>query len=305
MMRVAVITRYFPTSQEPWAGHSSYQTLRLLAKRCDLKLFYPESQYPRLLTPRSRAGRSLDLNHQVSDVAVKYIHYPALPAISRSLNGWSAARSILADVRQFQPEIILNYIVYPDGFAALRVGRALGIPVVVTAIGSDLNKIADPLCGALTRQVLQKADFLITVSGDLRETALRMGASPDRSRAVLNGCDTSIFHPRDRSEARRLLGISKDGEAIVYVGRLDIAKGLRELIEAMAQLRMERPQAHCYIVGDGPDKPILLEAVAKHSAGAGDYAGARVSDRSGGALDGGGESDHVAELSRGLPQCCD
>jgi glycosyltransferase involved in cell wall biosynthesis len=268
-MRVAVITRYFPTSQEPWAGHSAYQTLRLLAKRCDLKVFYPESRYPRLLTPRTRAGRSLDFDHQVPDIDVKYIPYPALPAVSRPLNGWAAARSILSDVRRFQPEIILNYIVYPDGYAALRVGQALGVPVVVTAIGSDLNKIPDPLCGALTRRVLRRADFLITVSGDLRETALGMGADPVRSRAVLNGCDTSIFHPRDAREARRLLGISEDGEAIVYVGRLDTAKGLGELIEATAQLRMERPQAHCYIVGDGPDKPLLVEAIAKHDAGQG------------------------------------
>ncbi|MCU1318769.1 MAG: glycosyltransferase, partial [Edaphobacter sp.] len=117
-MRVAVITRYFPTSQEPWAGHSAYQTLRFLTKHCELKVFYPESQYPKFLTPRSRAGRSLDFNHRISDVAVQYIPYPALPAVSRPLNGWAAARSILSDVRRFQPDIILNYIVYPDGFAA-------------------------------------------------------------------------------------------------------------------------------------------------------------------------------------------
>jgi teichuronic acid biosynthesis glycosyltransferase TuaC len=266
-MRVAVITRYFPTSQEPWAGHSAYQTLRFLAKQCELKVFYPESQYPKFLTPRSRAGRSLDFNHHISDVAVQYIPYPALPAVSRPLNGWAAARSILSDVRRFQPDIILNYIVYPDGFAALRVGKALGVPVVVTAIGSDLNRIPDPFCGALTRQVLQRTDFLITVSGDLRRTALKMGANSARSRAVLNGCDTSIFYPRDTRQARRLLRIDEDGEAILYVGRLDIAKGLRELIEAMARVRVERPHAHCYIVGDGSDKPMLVESIARHGVG--------------------------------------
>ncbi|MCU1222791.1 MAG: glycosyl transferase, group 1 family protein [Edaphobacter sp.] len=266
-MRVAVITRYFPTSQEPWAGHSAYQTLRFLTKHCELKVFYPESQYPKFLTPRSRAGRSLDFNHRISDVAVQYIPYPALPAVSRPLNGWAAARSILSDVRRFRPDIILNYIVYPDGFAALRVGKALGVPVVVIAIGSDLNRIPDPFCGALTRQVLRRTDFLITVSGDLRRTALKMGADVTRSKAVLNGCDTSIFYPRDTREARRLLRIDEDGEAIVYVGRLDVAKGLRELIEAMARLRVERPRAHCYIVGDGHDKSILVEAIARQGVG--------------------------------------
>ena len=263
-MKVAVITRYFPTSHEPWAGHSAYQTLRFLAQRCEVKVFYPESDYPALLKPKSRVDRSIDFNYKVPGVEAQYIHYPTLPAVSRPLNGWVSARSVLPYVRRFQPDVILNYIVYPDGFAALRVGKALGVPVVVTAIGSDLNKISDPLCRVLTRKVLREADGVITVSGDLLKTARGLGASAERSRAILNGCDTSVFFHRDRREARRLLKIEEEGEAIVYVGRLDVAKGLRELIEAVARLRVERPQVHCYIVGDGPDKAILVEAIAKH-----------------------------------------
>jgi glycosyltransferase involved in cell wall biosynthesis len=263
-MRVAVITRYFPTSHEPWAGHSAYQTLRILAKECQLKVFYPESRYPPLLTPRSRAGRSIDFNHRVEGVDVEYLPYPALPAISRSLNGFSASRSILPGVRAWKPDIILNYIVYPDGDAALRVARALRIPFVVTAIGSDLNVIPDPVCGWLTRRVLRTADHTITVSGDLLKTARRLGAPIERSSAILNGCDTTIFHPDDRSASRSYLGLPPDAEAVVYVGRLDMAKGLGELIAAVAQLRERRPRLHTWIVGDGPARQQLSQAVAEH-----------------------------------------
>jgi glycosyltransferase involved in cell wall biosynthesis len=256
-VRVAVITRYFPTSHEPWAGHSAYQTLRILAKECDLKVFYPESRYPPLLTPGSRAGRSIDFNHRVEGVDVEYLPYPALPAISRSLNGFSASRSILPSVRAWKPDILLNYIVYPDGDAALRVARALRIPFVVTAIGSDLNVIPDPVCGWLTRRVLRTADHTITVSGDLLKTARRLGAPVERSSAILNGCDTTIFHPQDRTAARGFLGLPSDQEAVVYVGRLDMAKGLGELIAAVAQL-------HAWIVGDGPARQQLAQAVTEH-----------------------------------------
>lgn len=260
-MKVAVITRYFPTSFEPWAGHSSYQTLRILARRCDLKVFYPESQYPPLLTPRSRAGRKIDFSHRVPDVEVEYIPYLSLPAVSRPLNGFSAAHSILAKVRAYKPDIILNYVVYPDGDAALRVARALHVPFVVTAIGSDLNLIA-PFCEGLTRRVLREADFTITVSGDLLRTAQKLGAPADRSAAILNGCDTNIFHPRDRAQARATLGIPMDAEAIVYVGRLDMAKGLAELISAVGILRPQHPRLHAWIIGNGPDHPQLVEAIA-------------------------------------------
>lgn len=266
-MRVAVITRYFPTSHEPWAGHSAYQTLRFLAQRCELKVFYPESQYPPLLTPKSRAGRRVDFNHAVAGVDVEYIPYLALPAVSRPLNGLSAARSILSSVRAWQPEIILNYIVYPDGEAARRVARALRIPFVVTAIGTDLNVIP-PLCDGLTRRVLREADYTITVSGDLLRTARSLGAPAERSGAVLNGCDTGIFHPRDRAQARALLGVPADTEAIVYIGRLDFAKGLRELTSAVASLRGDRPRLQCYIVGDGPVRQQLLEMIGSNGADA-------------------------------------
>jgi teichuronic acid biosynthesis glycosyltransferase TuaC len=265
-MRVAVITRYFPCSHEPWAGHSAHETLRFLTKQCELKVFYPETRYPKFLTPQSRTDRSLDVNYRPGDVDVEYIFYPALPVVTRPLNGWSAARSVLPAVRAFKPDILLNYIVYPDGFAALRLSRELKVPVVVTAIGSDLNRIPDSFCGMLTRRVLREAGAVITVSGDLRKTALRLGASPEKSHAILNGCDTSIFHPRDRAEARRQLQMDPDGEVILFVGRLDVAKGLRELIEAVARLRASRPSLRCYLVGDGHDRKVVLEDIAKFGA---------------------------------------
>ncbi|HEY0163046.1 MAG TPA: glycosyltransferase [Edaphobacter sp.] len=259
-MRVAVITRYFPTSHEPWAGHSAYQTLRILAKRLEMKVFYPESQYPPLLTPKSRAGRKIDFSHRVAEVEVEYIPYLAFPAVSRPMNGFSAARSILSRVRAYRPDIILNYIIYPDGDAALRVAHALRIPFVVTAIGSDLNVIP-PLCRSLTCRVLRDADFTITVSGDLLRTAHALGAPVERSGAILNGCDTSIFHPRDRAQAREALGVPSDAEAVVYVGRLDMAKGLSELVAAVASLREKRPRMHVWIVGDGPARQELVDAI--------------------------------------------
>ena len=265
-MRVAVITRYFPTSPEPWAGHSAYQTLKFLAQRCEVKVFYPESEYPPLLKPRSRAGRNIDYSYRPAGVEVEYIRYPALPAISRPLNGWSAARSILPSVRAYAPDIILNYIVYPDGDAARRVAYKLNIPFVTTAIGTDLNVIP-PFCEGLTRRVLRNADFTMTVSGDLLRTARLLGAPEDRSRAVLNGCDTAIFHPSDRAQARAALNIAVDEEAIVYVGRLDMAKGLGELVTAVVGLHTRRPRAHCYIVGGGPAQQQLADAISARQAG--------------------------------------
>ena len=264
-MRVAVVTHYFPTSSDPWAGHSAYQTLRLLAQRCAVRVFYPEVRYPGLVRPKS--SHAIDRGWAPAGVEVSYIPYPALPVVSRPLNGFAIARTLRPAVRAWRPDAILNYVIYPDGYAAVRIGRALGVPVVVTAIGSDLNRISDRVCKALTQATLRHADTVATVSHDLARTAQRLGSDPGRTRAELNGIDTGIFHPRDKGECRRELGLGAEGEVVVYVGRLDLRKGLVELVEAIAELARERPGLQCYVIGDGAAKGALVEAIARHNAG--------------------------------------
>ena len=70
------------------------------------------------------------------------------------------------------------------------------------------------------KHVLNNASMVMTVSHDLRRKAMGFGLPPSKVHAVLNGCDTSIFHPRDRADARQRMGLNADTKAILYVGRL-------------------------------------------------------------------------------------
>lgn len=261
MLRIAVITRYFPSSGEPWQGRSAYQTLRALAQHAKVHVFYPNAEYPNFLKPRTRLYKGLDPAYAPEGVPVSYYNYPALPLLSRPFNGSVAAGKLLAPIREFGPDLIFSIFVYPEGYAALKIGKKLGVPVVVMGIGSDIHSIADRFSAMHTRRVLQTADYLVTVSEDLRQRALAMGAPSDRSRAVPNGCDLSVFHPRDRTEAREQLKLAPNVPSVVYIGRMDLRKGLRELVEASAQMRELRPDLQVYMVGAGPDRDQLVGAV--------------------------------------------
>jgi glycosyltransferase involved in cell wall biosynthesis len=173
---------------------------------------------------------------------------------------------LLPHVRRFQPDMILSYVLYPDGYAAVHIGKKLGVPVVATAIGSDLNRIRGAIARMLTQKVLREANSVVTVSRHLLATAIGMGANPRTSRAVLNGCDLSVFRPIDRSSARSTLQLPRDAKIILYVGRLDLKKGLLELVDAVAQLRQDHPYLCLYIIGDGPDRPPLIRRVKQNSA---------------------------------------
>jgi glycosyltransferase involved in cell wall biosynthesis len=265
-MRVAVVTDYFPDSAHPWNGHSAYQTLRLLARMCEVHVFFAEAVYPAPLTPKRAQVQPLDRTWSPPDVQATYIPFPVVPIVSRPLNGYTSAMRLLPKVRAWKPDIILNYAVYPYGLAAVRIAQSLGVPTVLTAIGSDLNRIADPICGMLTRWTLRHASFVTTVSRDLAKTAVRLGSNPARTQAILNGCNTAVFHPQNRLAARNHLGLDPEAEIVVYVGRLDVRKGLVELVEAAAALHASRPKAQCVLIGSGPADSVLREAIASANA---------------------------------------
>lgn len=269
MLKIAVITRYWPSSGEPWQGRSAFQTLRSLDGLAKVRVFYPNAAYPAVLKPRSRLYRRLDPTYAPAEVETSYHNYPALPLLTRPFNGALAARALLPHVRSFAPDLIFSIFLYPEGFAALRIARSLGVPAVSMGIGSDIHSIADRISVRHTRQVLRGSDFLVTVSEDLRRQAIAMGADPLRSRALLNGCDLSVFRPGDRAQARQALGIPLNGPAIVYVGRTDVRKGFRELIAAAAKLHESQPDLQVYLVGAGPDRPEIAAAI--NTAEAQDY----------------------------------
>lgn len=256
-MKIAIVTHYFPSSSEPWQGRSAYQRLLELTKIADARVFYPHTAYPDSLRRWIKTNSKFDAFYSPPGVNVRYYDYLAVPILTRPLNGWMAARALLPHVRNFAPDIIYSFVLYPDGYAALQIGKALGIPVVAKSIGSDVNRITNPITRLHTRTVLRGADFLVSVSEDMRRKMVEMGAAPEKTRAVINGCDLSVFHVRDRQEARSQLGLDAEIEAVVYVGRMDMKKGLREVVQAAAGLHAARPRLHVYMIGAGPDQPVI------------------------------------------------
>ncbi|MGH9615275.1 MAG: glycosyltransferase [Acidobacteriaceae bacterium] len=268
MLRIAVVTGHFPSSGEPTKGRPAYQTMRVLSRKCDVRVFYPHAAYPSLLKPRSRNYSGLDDSFNLPDVKAGYYDYPALPMVSRPFNGWNAARVLLPHVRKFAPDLIFSYFLYPDGYAAVKLGAALSVPVVVMGVGSDVHSIGDRFSEAHTRTVLRDADFVLAISEDLRKRSVALGAPEGKTRTLVSGCDPSVFYVMDRAAARERLHIDPAAEAVVYIGRMDVKKGLRELVEAAVALHPSRPNLHIYMVGDGPDRPLIESAIqARDAAG--------------------------------------
>ena len=80
---------------------------------------------------------------------------------------------------------------------------------------------------------MKRAAFVVTKSEHLRERAIQMGISPSKVRTIRNGCNPTVFHLGDRSAARAQLVIDDKTELVLFVGRLDTAKGIEELLRSL------------------------------------------------------------------------
>ena len=262
-MRIAIVTPMLPVAHDQTRGRYIHETARSLSKLANVRVFFQSLRYPRLpgLRPRSFLHGGVEAGYTLAGLDVEAFDYPAIPVVSRGVNGLVSSWVLMPRVRAFKPDLVLAYWVYPDGFAALRVARALGVPCVVGALGSDIH-VRDGLNVMMTRHTITKADALLTVSEAMRTTAINdFGAAPARVHTIVNGFNTSVFGPGDQAQARQRLGLGADEQVVVYVGRFVEAKGLRELVAAARQLASANPRFRLALIGDGVMKAELLAMV--------------------------------------------
>ena len=263
MTRIALVTPMLPVPHDQTRGRYIHETARSLSKLATVKVFFQQSRYPKLplVAPRSFLDGHVGSDYRIDGLDVEAFTYPVFPLISRSINGHVSSMLLTPRVAEFKPDVVLAYWVYPDGFAALRTARKLGVPCVVGALGSDIH-VRSGVNDRMTRQTIAGVDALLTVSEAMRLTAIsEFGAEPDRVHTVINGFNTSVFYPRDQASIRTKLGIPLDEKMIIYVGRFVEAKGLRELIQAFQQLALQDDKLSLALIGDGVMKAELVNLI--------------------------------------------
>lgn len=281
-LRIALVTPNLPVPHDLTRGRYLHETARALSRIATVRVYFPQIRHPRIagFAPRTFLGGRVGRDYALDGIDLEPYDYPGFPGLSRATNGLVGARALLPRLRRFAPDIVLGYWVFPDGDAAVRAARAIGVPCIVGARGSDIH--ARKGIGAwLTRSTLRRADAVLTVSEAMRRAAIDgFGVAPDKLTTIVNGIDTAVFHPRDRQAMRARLGIEPGVRLLTYVGRLVETKGLCELLEAFAVVRAVRPDAHLALVGDGVMRGRLEAMVAAaglagrvHMPGGMDHAG--------------------------------
>lgn len=266
-LRLLVCTSLFPHAGLPNQGVFVENRLRHLVgtRRVEATVLAPVPWFPSR-SPRFGAwalhasAPVVEERHGLRVLHPRFLTIPKLgmtvaPALLY-VSAMRAAQRLLASGAQF--DLIDAHYLYPDGIAAVRLGRRLGLPVVVTARGSDVTQLPDHtwprrmIVGAMAQ-----ADALISVSAGLKRAMVALGASAEHITVLRNGVDLAMFHlPRDRAASRLRLGLH--GPTLISVGHLIERKGQHHTIAALAEL----PGWMLLLVGDGPERGRLRALAA-------------------------------------------
>jgi glycosyltransferase involved in cell wall biosynthesis len=207
-------------------------------------------------------------------ITVRHPRFPAIPRVGMSLAPMLLYRAMLPVVGRLIAEgpgfdapgfdaprfdAIDAHYLYPDGVAAVWLGQRFGLPVVMTARGTDVSLIprfARPR--RLIQEAIAGAAAVIAVSAALKAALVQIGAPDAKVTVLRNGVDTTLFRPPpDRAAARAALGIARP--TLISVGLLIERKGHHRTIEAMTRL----PEFDLIIVGEGPERDRLNALIAR------------------------------------------
>lgn len=270
MLRVLTLTTLFPDASRPNFGiFVERQTLALTARgdiavRIVAPLGIPP--WPFGLLPRYRALTGLAARESWKGLEVHRPRFRNLPGLGGRTHAHLLAQAmvpVLAAIRtEFPFDLIAAEFFYPDGPAAVALGRHFRVPVSITARGSDIHRWGKaPGVSAQIVAAGNAADGMLAVSDAMRADMIALGMPAARIESIATGVDQARFAPRDRVAGKAALGVA--GPLVVSLGALIALKGHDIVIDAVARL----PGVNLWIAGQGPERARLEAQVARLGLG--------------------------------------
>jgi len=165
--------------------------------------------------------------------------------------------------RDWHPDIIVYaHMEYLTALPSLYLRNRIKIPVIVTIDSLpgmtwfSGNKIIDTV-GYLNSMLIGKRIFKVAdgvqfLSSELCKCVSKLNIDADKVFVITRGIDIELFKPRNGKEFLRAeLGIKEEDIVILYVGRLDLVKGVNHLLQAAKRAIPHYKNIKFLIVGDG------------------------------------------------------
>tara|TARA_R110002072_G_scaffold116942_3_gene247621 strand:+ start:9125 stop:10312 length:1188 start_codon:yes stop_codon:yes gene_type:complete len=265
MPRVLSLSTLYPNNSQPRFGTFVARSLEALQRETgwDVTVINPIGVPPLALGQyRAKAAAAVDgVEHGVP------VHRPSfrlLPGVGGRFNPAAIARAAIPLARRLHLETPFDLVdaqfFYPDGPAALRVARALGLPLSIKARGADIHYWGGKsYARAAMIEAGAAAAGLLAVCEALAADMAALGLPREKIAVHYTGLDRDRFRPLDHTQLRpRIaeqlklpLGFAEP--LLASVGALIPRKGQELVIRALPGL----PGARLLLVGKGEDEAML------------------------------------------------
>jgi len=260
-MRLLTFSTLFPNTERPNHGIFVQTRLRNLVAsgEAESRVVAPVPWFPSGAARFGEYGSyaRVPLREDRFGIEVRHPRFPVIPKFGMNVAPLLMAEAVKPTIARmiddgYDFDLIDAHYFYPDGVAAVRLGRYFNKPVVVTARGSDITLITRFV---LPRRMVQwaaaNANGVITVCSALKDELVKLGAAANNVTTLRNGVDLQLFQPLDRAVTRAALGMS--GFTLLSVGRLDVNKAHDLTISALPLL----PNVQLMIAGTGVERERL------------------------------------------------
>jgi teichuronic acid biosynthesis glycosyltransferase TuaC len=264
-MKILTFTTLFPNAVHPHHGIFTETTLRhqLATAQVRATVVAPVPWFPSTNPRFGRYGSYARVPRVEQRIGVDVHHprYVLLPKAGMHLAPLMMAQAALPVMKAIAAredfDVIDAHYFYPDGVAAALLGAYFKKPVVISALGTDINLIPKfRLARGMIKWAGRRSAAMITVCDALKREMVGMGMEGDKIFPLRNGVDLQLFAPRDKPAARRECGV--EGFTLLSVGHLDPRKGHDRTIGALRYLDGVR----LVIIGGGAGQH-KLEALAR------------------------------------------
>lgn len=255
-LNVLALSYLFPNRAQPAYGIFVFNRLKAIQNFCNIKVIAPIQWYPLIHRVRGVLwGANIPLRDEFGGMEVYHPRFPVIPRYLKWIDAvtyFLAARSVVKNLKireSFEFDLVDVHWTYPDIVAGYILARKYDRRFIVTVRGHEALYLGEnTLRRRMVTYLLRKADFVITLSDELRSLVLNLGIAPEKASVILNGVDLSRFHPLDRDACRQQLDLPTRSKIIISVGRLTEGKGHHELVRIMPDIS-KAEDVQLYIIG--------------------------------------------------------